>query len=171
MGGTGANPSVSIIARIMANYHPSSKGATMQTETVTATNVKQVVPFFSIASMEASLRYYIDGLGFTMTKQWIPEGKIRWCWLELGGAAIMLQEYREDRRPTGNLGAGVSICFQCEDALAIYREAKSHGITVQTPFVGNNMWVANMTDPDGYSLSFQSPTEAPEETILNETAN
>ncbi|HEY0795398.1 MAG TPA: VOC family protein [Acidisarcina sp.] len=140
----------------------------MQSETQTAVNVKQTVPLLSIASMDASLRYYLDGLGFKMTNKWTPEGKIRWCWLELGGASIMLQEHGKGRGPATKPGAGVSICFQCEDALAIYREAKSNGITVQTPFVGNNLWVVNMADPDGYVLSFESPTEVPEETILDE---
>ena len=56
--------------------------------------VKQAVPFFMVSNMEASLHFYVDGLGFQRTNQWIVEGKIRWCWLELGGASLMLQEFR-----------------------------------------------------------------------------
>ena len=129
-------------------------------------NVKQAIPFFGIASMENSLRYYIDGLGFTMLNKWIVQGQIRWCWLELGAAALMLQEFRT--APDGKLGSGVTICFQCEDALTIYRDAKSRGLQTQIPFVGNNMWVTNLKDPDGHDLSFQSPTDVPEETVLSE---
>ena len=33
------------------------------------------------------------------------------------------------------------------------------------PFVGNGLWVTSVTDPDGYHLYFESPTEVPEETI------
>jgi lactoylglutathione lyase len=55
-----------------------------------ATNVQQVVPFFMVSNMEASLRFYVEGLGFEMIKHWIDEGKFRWCWLQLGGAALML---------------------------------------------------------------------------------
>ncbi|MFP5286001.1 MAG: hypothetical protein ACLGI9_09715 [Thermoanaerobaculia bacterium] len=44
-----------------------------------------------MSSMEASLHYYVDGLGFTMTLKWVGEGKLRWCWLERGAAALMLQ--------------------------------------------------------------------------------
>ncbi|MFZ0743768.1 MAG: hypothetical protein WAM85_05145 [Terracidiphilus sp.] len=50
-----------------------------------------------------------------------PDGKIRWCWLELGEAAIMLQEFMPEREPKEPLGTGVKVCFQCEDALALYR--------------------------------------------------
>lgn len=30
------------------------------------------------------------------------------------------------------------------------------------PFVGNAMWAVSLDDPDGYSLHFQSTTDAPE---------
>ena len=144
--------------------------------TVTSVNVKQAVPFFGVTNMEASLRFYVDGLGFKMTNYWIPDraedhpdGRIRWCWLELGDAAIMLQEFLPDRRPKDPLGTGVNVCFQCEDALPLYREFKSRGIeTRQRPFVGNNMWVVGLTDPDGYRVEFSSPTDASEESELEE---
>jgi len=44
-------------------------------------NLKQVVPFLGVTDMERSVGFYIDGLGFTMKHQWVPEGKLRWCWL------------------------------------------------------------------------------------------
>jgi lactoylglutathione lyase len=143
-----------------------------------APNVKQAVPFFGVTNMEASLRFYIDGLGFKMTNSWIPgpdekhsqsDGRIRWCWLALGNAALMLQEFLPGRRPEGNLGTGVSVSFTCGDALALYREFKSRGVqTRKRPFVGNRLWVVPVTDPDGYRLEFASPTDAPEESELQE---
>ncbi len=56
-------------------------------------NLKQVVPFLGVTDMERSVRFYIDGLGFAMKHQWVPEGKLRWCWLTRGGASLMLQEF------------------------------------------------------------------------------
>ena len=124
----------------------------MEVTTKAAINVKQAVPFFAVSNMEASLRYYVDGLGFEMTYRWIDEGKLRWCWLQLGGAALMLQEFRKEGHdswtPAGKLGEGVSICLMCEDALAIYREITSRGIEAKRPFVGNHMWVTETSDPD-----------------------
>jgi len=86
----------------------------MAVATVTNVNVKQAVPFFNVTDMESSLRFYVDGLGFKMKHQWVPDrdedypadGKIRWCWLELGDAAIMLQEFLPQRRPKETLGTG-----------------------------------------------------------------
>ena len=126
----------------------------MSTAPISSVNVKQAVPFFGITNMEASLRFYVEGLGFVMKNSWIPErnnpdGRIRWCWLQLGDAAIMLQEFLPSHRPNQTLGTGISVCFTCEDALALYREFKSRGIeTRQRPFVG--------------------PTDAPEESELEE---
>jgi uncharacterized glyoxalase superfamily protein PhnB len=148
----------------------------MTVATMTNTNVKQAVPFFGVTNMESSLRFYVDGLGFKMKRWWIPdsaedkpEGRIRWCWLQLGDAAIMLQEFLPERRPKETLGTGTSVSFTCEDALSLYREFKSRGIQTRTrPFVGNRLWVVPVTDPDGYRLEFASPTDAPEESVLSE---
>lgn len=55
----------------------------------------------------------------------------------------------------------------CENALALYREFKSRGIqTRNRPTVGNRLWGVPVTDPDGYRIKFESPTDAPEETEL-----
>jgi len=144
----------------------------MEPEIKPPSNVTQAVPFFQVTDISASLRFYVDGLGFKMTKQWIEDGKLQWCWLEIGDAALMLQEYRKaghgPQQPAGKLGLGVVISFQCKDALLIYREAKSRGVNASRPFVGNGMWVTGMTDPDGYRLEFESLTDVPEETELIE---
>jgi lactoylglutathione lyase len=131
-------------------------------------NLKQAVPFFGVTNIEASVRFYVDSLGFAMTKYWSPNGKLRWCWLERDGVALMLQEYLPANVPTEKLGVGVSICFICADALALYRECKARGIAVARPFVGNGMWVTSVRDPDGYRLDFESYTDAPEATELVE---
>jgi lactoylglutathione lyase len=143
----------------------------MTTETKTATNVEQAVPFFMVTDMERALKFYGDGLGCEVKITWRPSGKIEWCWLKLGDAALMLQEYRPERVPPDKLGEGVSICFMCKDALALYREFKARGIQAKRPFVGNGLWVTSVTDPDGYRIDFESPTEAPEESVYHDAEN
>jgi lactoylglutathione lyase len=109
-------------------------------------NVRQVVPFFRVSDMDRSARFYIDGLGCTMKQKWVVDEKLRWCWLELGGAALM----------------------QCEDAVTLYREFISRGLEASDPQVGNSMWVTLLPDPDGYRLEFESSTDTPEETKLSD---
>lgn len=135
-------------------------------------NLKQAIPFFGVTDIERSLRFYVDGLGFEMTKSWKPEGRLRWCWLQRGEAAVMLQEFQTDGNgllePKGTLGKGVSINFLCDDALELYREFTSRSIAMKRPFVGNAMWVISVEDPDGYNLFFESPTDVPEESEWTE---
>ncbi len=80
----------------------------------------------------------------------------------------MLQQFWRDGRPggapEGPLGQGFSVSFMCADAIAIYHELQSRGIAASRPFVGNNLWVTSLRDPDGYRLEFESPTTEPEET-------
>jgi len=124
--------------------------------------------------MEASLRFYVDGLGFAITHQWVPRGKIEWCRIGRDGVGLMLQEPRRNKEgqpawmPESKVGTGVSISFTCEDALAIYHEILARGIGVSEPFVGNAMWVILLQDPDGYRLEFQSHTDVPEETTYTD---
>jgi len=133
-------------------------------------NIRLAVPFFLVGNMEASLNFYIEKLAFTMTNQWTPRGKIEWCWLEREKVALMLQEPRDKDKfeQEGVKGKGISICFQCADALALYHEFTARGVEIREPFVGNNMWVVCFADPDGYELNFESPTDVPEETKYSE---
>jgi len=143
-----------------------------KTESATQANVQQAVPFFGVKNIADSIRYYVAGLGFQITDKWIDQGQLRWCWLQLGGAALMLQEFRKEGHdslvPAGKVGEGVSICFQCRDALEIYRDITSRGIQTSEPFVGNSMWVVGLRDPDGYRIEFESYTDVPEETALSD---
>jgi len=76
----------------------------MTAASTTSVNVKQAVPFFGVTNMEASLRFYVDGLGFKMKHWWIPN--------------------REEDKPDGGfVGAGLSLarprsCFRssCQTA-------------------------------------------------------
>ena len=139
---------------------------------VKSSNVKEAIPFYWVENIERSLAFYVDGLGFVTTREWIDGGKLKWCSLDLGDASVMLQEISADpehrRRFDSKKGVGVAMNFICVDAIALYRELKSRGIDASRPFVGNGMWVTQVTDPDGYELYFESPTDAAEEKELEE---
>ena len=135
-------------------------------------SVREVVPFFAVKDMRKSLAFYVDGLGFKMESKWVDEGVVRWCMLRIGNAAVMLQEFRteghDSQQFSENKGEGVSLFFFCDDAVGYYRDIKSRGVDASEPFVGNRMWVTSVSDPDGYNLSFESPTDVPEETKLSD---
>jgi uncharacterized glyoxalase superfamily protein PhnB len=130
--------------------------------------LQQAVPFLRVLDMQRALAFWRDGLGFEVAISWAPQGSIRWCRLERDGVALMLQDYRHDdgtsHPPAGVRGLGVSIAIFCDDALAIYHEARDRGLEPDRPFVGNGLWVTGLTDPDGYRVEFESQSDAPEET-------
>lgn len=130
-------------------------------------NVTSLVPLLLVRSMEASLRFYCEGLAFELEKKWEPEGAIRWCLLKIGRAHLMLQTFGPGE-PKGEPGYGVGLNFICQDAIAIYHEAANRNLKPETPFVGNGMWVTGFTDPDGYRLYFESNTGVPEGMVYSE---
>lgn len=135
-------------------------------------NVKQAVPFLEVSNIDESLKFYVDGLGCAMTQHWVVDNRVRWCRLEIGDAALMLQELtdqnKKEKLSTGPAGLGVTLVYMCEDALAIYREATSRGLTASRPFVGNGMWVTELSDPDGYHVLFESITDHPEGSVYKD---
>src|SRR5207248_10038188 len=96
----------------------------MTVASMAQTNVQQAVPFFMVNDIGVSLRFYTEGLGFTKTIEWVDDGKLRWCWLEPGHAALMLQEFWKARNhsnaTTEKLGVRLSICFVCKAAFALH---------------------------------------------------
>ncbi len=145
----------------------------MSTAAKSKSNITEVVPFLRVADMAASIRFYVGGLDAHIAARWEPEDELRWCRLELGGSALMLQTFGpglRERASANQLGLGVSLAFQCADAVALYRDFLSRGIDASEPFVGNGLWNTSVTDPDGYVLEFASPTDIPEETRLSDLA-
>ena len=79
-----------------------------------------------------------NAVGFRIVMRNIPPtAKSAGAGFELRDAAIMLQEFMPQGRPKERLGAGASVSFMCENALALYREFKSRGVQTRSrPFVG-----------------------------------
>jgi hypothetical protein len=112
----------------------------------------------------------------TSCRNFIFTGRVRKPWIIAGFMVLHLVHLKdgcqlgESRMCSSHIGSdGVSIYFICKDALAIYREVMARGIKATRPFVGNSMWVTSMTDPDGYKISFESYTDAAEETVYSES--
>lgn len=135
-------------------------------------NVSHIEPLLKVNDIERSVRFYVDGLGFTLTHHWDPDGTMRWCQLELGGAILMLQQNHPAVAPddwaSRHVGTGITLFFICKDAVAIYREAAARGINASRPQVLNHMWVTSLRDPDNYDIQFESHTDVAEETFLSE---
>ncbi|QDT90382.1 VOC family protein [Gimesia algae] len=120
--------------------------------------VQGLVPLLFVDDIEDSIAFYTDRLGFVSSMKWEPEGKIMWCRLERGSAALMLQPacpeedgVREERIK------GVGFFFFCDDAKLMYEEFSANGLDLEPPrvaFYGMNQLF--LKDPDGYELCFQN---------------
>ena len=91
----------------------------MTAKTKTEANVQQAVPSFRVTSMEASLRFYVDGLGFAddqeVDSRWRRQDTMvlaaaRQCRTDAAGVSKRPpSEFLGS--PESKVGVGVSICF------------------------------------------------------------
>tara|TARA_R110000850_G_scaffold22210_41_gene65322 strand:+ start:4473 stop:4862 length:390 start_codon:yes stop_codon:yes gene_type:complete len=120
--------------------------------------VQELVPLLFVEDIDDSIEFYTDKLGFEVSLKWEPEGKVLWCRMGRGSAALMLQPacpdedgVREERIK------GVGFFFLCDDAQAMYDEFSANGLNLEPPqvaFYGMNQLF--LKDPDGYELCFQN---------------
>lgn len=118
----------------------------------------ELTPLLIVAAMSRSLAFYRDQLGFQMTQDWSPGGRLAWCRLERDGVSLMLQQACDEDGPEEGRGRGVVFYFSCADADREYDRLQASGVNVARPqvaFYGMNQLV--VTDPDGYELCFQNP--------------
>ena len=125
----------------------------MNVSAQTPMKVQQTTPLLFVTDIIKSLEFYCDGLGFDMTQKWEPDGQLAWCWLQHGGAALMLQKACKEDPPPGTRGKGVTFYFICEDAEVVYRELTERGVRATAPTVAfYGMKQTFVTDPDGYEV-------------------
>jgi catechol 2,3-dioxygenase-like lactoylglutathione lyase family enzyme len=139
-----------------------------------ALDIRGVCPYFEVYDMPASLRFYIDQLGFTMVGHSPHLGgdpyRYHWVWLRLGTADVMLNTCYEsdDERPTREehlrLRQHRDAClfFGCPDVDGAYAELTARGVAIdQAPKIAPyGMKQMYFRDPDGFGLCFQWKAEA-----------
>jgi catechol 2,3-dioxygenase-like lactoylglutathione lyase family enzyme len=127
---------------------------------MTAT-LRQVWPLFAVRDVERSLAFYRDALGFELAGRAEDDGGTFWCRLARDGASIMLQRADRDDGPPETWGRGVAIYFVCDDANGLYEEFSGRGLALGKPVVADyGMKQIFVPDPDGYTICFESPTDA-----------
>jgi uncharacterized glyoxalase superfamily protein PhnB len=127
----------------------------MERTNLKTTNFEVASPIFRVANLRASLRYYVEVLGFT--QEW---GGDDFACVTRDKVAIYLAEGDQGQPGTWAwIGVG--------DVAALYEEYKATGATIVEP-PQNFPWALEMKvgDPDGHVLRFGSdPTESePERT-------
>jgi RNA polymerase sigma factor (sigma-70 family) len=131
-----------------------------------------VIPVMSVAAVERTLDCYVEGLGFTPVESG-DSGAGRRVRLQNGRSELIIEGPRAAQTTAGPAlrREGPSVSIACSDAIAVYRVAKARGLHAGRPFVGNGRWVTEIIDPDGFTVAFETPATAPEDTVLDEPAD
>ena len=131
-------------------------------------DVSGVCTLLQVFDMPASVRFYRDVLGFEIVATSVRDGdQFDWGLLRLNDTNLMLNTaYEQDNRPAqpdpARIAAHGDTClyFRCEDVDAAYHHLRTHGIDVAEPKVAPyGMKQLYVSDPDGYMLCFQWPSE------------
>jgi glyoxylase I family protein len=129
-----------------------------------AIQVHGVCALLQVFDMPTSLRFYRDVLGFEIVHSSASTDTADWVWIRLGGADLMLNTAYEasDRPPAPEVGryvphADTGLYFDCPDVDAAYEHLRTRWQNVKPPKVAPyGMKQLYVTDPDGYSICFQS---------------
>ena len=124
-------------------------------------------PLLQVFDMPTSLRFYRDALGFEVISSSSAGDDADWVWLRRGTVDLMLNAaYEAAARPAVPEAARVeahgdtAIYFSCRDLDSAYQHLKGLGVAVEPPTnAPYGMRQLYATDPDGYVLCFQSPTD------------
>jgi catechol 2,3-dioxygenase-like lactoylglutathione lyase family enzyme len=120
-------------------------------------------PVLHVTDVEASLRFYVERLGFTSPWRYEEDGKVEVAEVDRQGCALILADTWRDKigkglmfislkvEPASRKGATAAL-----DALRAELEAK--GVAVKEGSWGYRLLVVD--DPDGNQLFFNYPSES-----------
>ncbi len=117
-----------------------------------------------VFDMQKSLEFYCGILGFELLDKAGPVGDIGWAMLKLNEVYVMLNTlYEMDDRPQSpdprriKIHGDTCLYFMCVDSDEIYNHIIQSGISAEKPKIAPyGMKQLYFSDPDGYSICFQS---------------
>lgn len=123
-----------------------------------------------VADVEASLRFYVDRLGFTSPWQFIAEGVAQ---VDRQGCAIILANTWPEKIGKGLMFISLNVDPATREAAvvaldALRAELEARGVPVKEGWWGYRLLVVD--DPDGNQLFFNYPAEGGSGTSAGEPA-
>jgi catechol 2,3-dioxygenase-like lactoylglutathione lyase family enzyme len=120
--------------------------------------LRSLSPSLTVDDLEASVRFYTDGLGFTVHERWEEDGKLLGVMLVAGDCYIGLSQDDFSKGRDRAKGIGFRIWADtAQDLDAIAARLDEHGIEHDGPKEQWEMTVLSVTEPDGYHLSLTPP--------------
>ncbi len=119
-------------------------------------------PVLHVTDVEASLRFYVDRLGFTSPWRYEEDGRVRVAQAERQGCALIFSDQWPEKAGKGLMFISMNVAEEtleaqiaALDALRVELEAK--GAPVREGSWGYRLLVVD--DPDGNQLFFNYPHE------------
>ena len=119
-------------------------------------------PILHVADVEASLRFYVDRLGFTSPWSFDEGGRTFVAQVERQGCSLILADSWPDKIGKAIMFISLNVQPETHEAAiaaldALRSELESRGATVKEGWWGYRLLVVN--DPDGNQLFFNYPNE------------
>src|ERR1700689_937055 len=126
-------------------------------------------PVLHVTDVEASLRFYIDRLGFTSPWRYGEDGRAQVAQVDRQGCALILAQTWPEKIGKGLMFISLNVEPEAQVAAldALRAELEAKGVSVKDGSWGYRLLVVD--DPDGNQLFFNYPSEtAPGKTVRNE---
>lgn len=130
-------------------------------------NFNKITPNLIVADIEASLRFYSDVLGFTVSQTVPDKAPFIFIWMKRDDAELFLNQQQKpqpghpDPLSGRQLGGTLSMYMPMKGIQDLLKRVEEHGVKIVIPlhkeFYGMTEFA--VLDPDGYLLIFAEPQE------------
>ena len=119
-------------------------------------------PVLHVTDVEASLRFYVNGLGFMSHWRYDEDGRARVAQVDRQGCALILADTWPDKVGKGLMFISLNVEPETPEAStaaldALHAELEAKGIPVKQGSWGYRLLIID--DPDGNQLFFNYPNE------------
>ena len=130
-------------------------------------------PVLHVTDVEASLRFYVNQLGFTSAWRYDEEGRMRVAQAERQGCALILADQWPEKVGKGLMFISLNVEPPTPEAAtaaldALRAELEAKGAPVKDGRWGYRLLVVD--DPDGNQLFFNYPSASGEDRVTHEHA-
>jgi catechol 2,3-dioxygenase-like lactoylglutathione lyase family enzyme len=120
-------------------------------------------PILHVGDVEASLRFYVNRLGFTSPWRYDEDGRAHVAQVDRQGCALILADTWPEKVGKGVMFISLNVEPPARDAAvaaldALRAELEDKGVPVKEGLWGYRLLVVD--DPDGNQLLFNYPSEA-----------
>jgi uncharacterized glyoxalase superfamily protein PhnB len=130
-------------------------------------------PVLHVADVEASLRFYVNRLGFTSPWRFADDGKVYVAQVDRQGCALILADSWPEKIGKGLMFISLNVEPATREAAvaaldALRAELETKGVPVKEGSWGYRLLVVD--DPDGNQLFFNYPAETASDEIAGDEA-